>query len=274
MSAPILYDLAEGVATITLNRPDKLNALTTDMLTAFFAAVAKAGADPEARVIVVTGAGRSFCAGLDLSIIGTGAGGRVETHPDVAPIWGDDIGPALAPYYSGGWPTLITCRKPTIAAVNGPAFGWGFILSLHCDLRFASASALFNATFARIGVPGEKGSAWLLTRLIGQARAMDLLYSARRFDGREAKVLGLVNDVLDDDALLPHVMEYARNIATYSAPRSLAAMKAQVWTALDEDYSTAFAAADLEQDKATHTEDFREAFASYREKRPPRYTGR
>lgn len=270
----ILYDLAEGVATITLNRPDKLNALTPQMLSDFFAAVAKAGADTDAKVIVVTGAGRSFCAGLDLSIIGTGAGGRVETHPQDAPQWDDDVGPALSPYYSGGWPALITCRKPTIAAVNGPAFGWGFILSLHCDIRFAGTSALFNATFARIGVPGEKGSAWLLTRHIGQAKAMDLLYTARRFDGAEAKSLGLVNDVLADEALLPHVMDYARNIATFSAPRSLAAMKAQVWTALDEDYTTAFAAADLEQDKATRTEDFREAFTSYREKRAPRYTGR
>lgn len=270
----ILTQLADGVATITLNRPDKLNALTPQMLSDVFAAVAQAGADPEARVIVVTGAGRSFCAGLDLAIIGTGAGGRVATHPDQAPQWGDDVGPALARHYSGGWPALITCRKPTIAAVNGPAFGWGFILALHCDIRFASASALFNATFARIGVPGEKGSAWLLTRAIGQARALDLLYTARRFDGAEAKALGLVNDVLDDAALLPHVLDYAKNIAAFSAPRSLAAMKAQVWTALDDDYSTAFAAADREQDQATATDDFREAFASYREKRTPRYTGR
>ena len=270
----IVYDLADGVATITLNRPDKLNALTPQMLSDFFTAVARGGADPAAKVIVVTGAGRGFSAGLDLSIIGTGGGGRVSAHPDEAPQWGDDIGPALAGYYKGGWPALITCRKPTIAAVNGPAFGWGFILALHCDIRFASVSALFNATFARIGVPGEKGSAWLLTRLIGQARAMDLLYTARRFDGAEAKALGLVNDVLDDEALLPHVHEYARNIAAFSAPRSLAAMKAQVWTALDEDYTTAFAAADLEQDRATDTDDFREAFTSYREKRMPQYTGR
>lgn len=270
----ILYDLADGVATITLNRPDKLNALTPQMLTDFFAAVAKAGADPEARVIVITGAGRGFSAGLDLAIIGGGGSGDVNPFPDTAPQWDDDIGPALAPYYSGGWPVLITCRKPTIAAINGPAFGWGFILALHCDIRFASTSALFNATFARIGVPGEKGSAWLLTRHIGQARAMDLLYTARRFDGTEAKALGLVNDVFDDEALLPHVHEYAKTIATFSAPRSLAAMKAQVWTALDEDYSTAFAAADKEQHLATGTADFREAFTSYREKRPPRYTGR
>jgi enoyl-CoA hydratase/carnithine racemase len=273
----ILYDLADGVATITLNRPEKLNALTPQMLGDFFAAVARAGADPAAKVILITGAGRSFSAGLDLGIIGTGAGGRVETHPDklagMGPQWGDDIGPALAPYYSGGWPVLITCRKPTIAAINGPAFGWGFILSLHCDIRFAATSAMFNATFARIGVPGEKGSAWLLTRAIGQARAMDLLYTARRFDGTEAKALGLVNECLPDADLLPHALAYARHIATYSAPRSLAAMKAQVWTALDEDYSTAFAAADQEQDAATQTQDFREAFSSYREKRTPDFKG-
>jgi enoyl-CoA hydratase/carnithine racemase len=272
--APILSHTADGVAVITLNRPEKLNALTPAMLGQFFAAVAAASADPAAKVIVVTGAGRSFSAGLDLGLIGQGAGATVETHPDHSPQWGDDIGPALAPYYSGGWPVLITSRKPTIAAVNGPAFGWGFILSLHCDIRFAARSALFNATFARIGVPGEKGSAWLLTRLIGQARALDLLYTARRFDGAEAERLGLVNAVYDDDALLGQVMDYARNIAAYSAPRALAAMKAQVWTALDEDYSTGFAAADHEQDLATKTDDFREAFTSYREKRAPNFSGR
>jgi enoyl-CoA hydratase/carnithine racemase len=272
--APILSHTADGVAVITLNRPEKLNALTPAMLGQFFAAVAAASADPAAKVIVVTGAGRSFSAGLDLGLIGQGAGATVETHPDHSPQWGDDVGPALAPYYSGGWPVLITSRKPTIAAVNGPAFGWGFILSLHCDIRFAARSALFNATFARIGVPGEKGSAWLLTRLIGQARALDLLYTARRFDGAEAERLGLVNAVYDDDAMLGQVMEYARNIAAYSAPRALAAMKAQVWTALDEDYSTGFAAADHEQDLATKTDDFREAFASYREKRAPNFSGR
>ena len=272
--AEVLSHTADGVAVITLNRPEKLNALTPAMLSQFFAAVAAASEDPAAKVIVVTGAGRSFSAGLDLGLIGQGAGATVITHPDGDPQWGDDIGPALAPYYSGGWPVLITSRKPTIAAVNGPAFGWGFILSLHCDIRFAARSALFNATFARIGVPGEKGSAWLLTRHIGQARAMDLLYTARRFDGVEAERLGLVNSVHDDDALLPAVMDYARNIAAYSAPRALAAMKAQVWTALDEDYTTAFAAADKEQDLATQTQDFREAFASYREKRPPQFSGR
>ncbi len=270
----VLYAVEAGVATLTLNRPDKLNALTPEMLSLVFAHVAEAAADPAVQVIVLTGAGRGFSAGLDLGIIGSGAGGRVETARKQEPQWGDDIGPDMARFFSGGWNGLMTSRKPTIAAVNGPAFGWGFILALHCDIRFASRSALFNATFARIGVPGEKGSAWLLARLIGTARAADLLYTARRFEGVEAERLGVVNGVLDDDALMPHVVEYARNIAAYSAPRALAAMKAQIWTAIDDSYDVGFAYADHEQDLATATADFREAFGSYRDKRTPNYTGK
>ena len=188
--------------------------------------------------------------------------------------WADDVGPSLKRYFSGGWNALITSRKPTIAAVNGAAFGWGFILSLHCDIRFASRSALFNATFARIGVPAEKGVGWLLPRLIGTARAADLLYTARRFDGIEAERLGVVNAVFDDDKLMPYVQAYARSIALNAAPRALAAMKAQLWTAADDTYDEGFAAANLEQDLCTRTEDFREGLASYKEKRVPAFKGR
>jgi enoyl-CoA hydratase/carnithine racemase len=270
----ILYAVNAGVATLTFNRPDKLNALTPAMLSVFFRTVRAASADPAVRVIVLTGTGRGFCAGLDLSVIGTGAGGSLAFDPNPpAPQWGDDIGPELARFFSGGWNALITSRKPTIAAVNGAAFGWGFILSLHCDIRFAARSALFNATFARLGVPGEKGSAWLLSRLVGTARAADLLYTARRFDGAEAERLGIVNAVLDDDALAAHVADYARGIAANSAPRALAAIKAQIWTAQDDCYDAGFAAADHEQDLATQTADFREGIASLREKRAPNFTG-
>ncbi len=270
----LLYAVDEAVATITFNRPDKLNALTPEMLSGVFRHVAEAAADPAVRVIVLTGAGRGFSAGLDLGLIGSGASGSVTTDPGIDPQWGDDIGPEMKRFFAGGWNTLITCRKPTIAAINGPAFGWGFILALHCDIRFAAKSALLNATFARIGVPGEKGSAWLLARLVGTARAADLLYTARRFDGAEAERLGIVNAVFDDEALMPHVTEYARNIAQFSAPRAVAAMKAQIWTAIDDSYDTGFAYADVEQELATGTADFREAFGSYRDKRLPKFTGK
>ena len=270
----LLYAVDQGVATITFNRPDKLNALTPAMLTDFFKLVGDASADPAVRVILLTGQGRGFSAGLDLGVIGTGQSSTVITDPGINPQWDDDIGPAMKRFYSGGWNGLITSRKPTIAAVNGPAFGWGFILSLHCDIRFAARSALFNATFARLGVPGEKNSAWLLTRLIGPARAADLLYTARRFDGEEAAKLGVVNAVLDDDALMEHALEYARNLAVNSAPRALAAMKAQIWTAIDDCYDEAFAASDHEQDIADKTEDFREGVTSLLEKRTPDFQGR
>jgi enoyl-CoA hydratase/carnithine racemase len=270
----LLYAVEQGVATITFNRPDKLNALTPALLSDFFKLVAQASGDDAVRVILLTGSGRGFCAGLDLEVIGTGQSGDVETNPPADPQWDDTIGPAMKRFYAAGWNGLITSRKPTIAAVNGPAFGWGFILSLHCDIRFAARSALFNATFARLGVPGEKNSAWLLTRLIGSARAADLLYTARRFDGEEAERLGVINQVLDDDALMDHATEYARNLAQNSAPRSLAAMKAQIWTAIDDCYDDAFAASDREQDIADKTEDFREGVSSLFEKRPPNFSGR
>jgi enoyl-CoA hydratase/carnithine racemase len=136
----ILYAVDQGVATLTFNRPDKLNALTPDMLSSFFHHTAQAAADPDVKVIVITGAGRGFSAGLDLNIIGSGAGSRVELDPGIAPQWGDDIGPEMARFFAGGWNGLITSRKPTIAAINGPAFGWGFILALHCDIRFACST--------------------------------------------------------------------------------------------------------------------------------------
>lgn len=275
-SEHVLYSVDEGVATITFNRPEKLNALTPEMLAAVFAHVRAGAADPDVRVMILTGAGRAFCAGLDLEVIGKGSSSSALEDLAARPSaqWGDDIGPALGRFYAHGWGDFVTARKPIIAAINGPVFGWGLILALHCDIRFAARTALFNATFARLGIPAEKNAAWLLTRLIGPAKAADLLYTARRFDGDEAERLGVVNAAHDGAALMAHVSEYANAIAANSAPRSLAAIKAQIWTAIDDPYGEAFRASDAEQDAATQTVDFREGFTSYTQKRTPDFKGR
>lgn len=275
-SDQIRYSTDRGIAKITFDRPEKMNAMTPQMLDALFRRVREAAADESVRVIVLTGEGRAFCAGLDLMAIGSGGGDVALPMKDEGPSpqWGDDIGPALERFYSDGWQDFILSRKPVIAAINGPAFGWGFILSLHCDVRFAARSALFNATFARLGVPAEKNAAWLLCRLIGPAKTADLLYTARRFDGEAAGSLGVVNAVLDDDKLDTYVTEYAGQIALNSAPRSLAAIKAQIWTAIDDPYRDAFRASDEEQRTAMTTSDFQEALQSYIKKRAPEFKGR
>ena len=275
-SEHIVYSVEDGVASITLNRPEKMNALTPEMLARVFECVQAAAADPSVRIMVLSGRGRAFCAGLDLSVIGKGISSSAleEMQTKLEFQWGEDIGPALERFYAHGWGDFVTSRKPIIAAINGPVFGWGFILALHCDIRFAARSALFNATFARLGIPAEKNAAWLMTRLIGPARAADLLYTARRFDGAEAEALEVVNASYDDEELMPAVIDYARNIAANSAPRSLAAIKAQIWTAVDDPYSEGFKASDIEQDLATQTEDFREGFTSYKAKRGPAFKGR
>ena len=271
----ILYSVEDGLASITFNRPEKMNALTPDMLARVFECIQTAAADDSVRVMLLSGAGRAFCAGLDLSVIGKGISSdaleQMRSKPDFQ--WGEDIGPALERFYAHGWGDFVTSRKPIIAAINGPIFGWGFILALHCDIRFAARSALFNATFARLGIPAEKNAAWLMTRLIGPAKAADLLYTARRFDGVEAEALGVVNASFEDTDLMPAAIDYARNIATNSAPRSLASIKAQIWTAIDDPYGEGFKASDIEQDLATQTEDFREGFTSYKEKRGPAFKG-
>jgi enoyl-CoA hydratase/carnithine racemase len=286
---PILYTVDKGVATLTLHRPDKMNAITHEMFDLYLARVAEASADPAVRVIIITGSGRGFCAGIDLGFMsraseqqGIAASAIAESLRPVptaaqagwpAPQWDDSVGPALQKAFGEGWGGLITSRKPTIAAINGPAFGWGLILALLCDVRFAARSAIMNGTFARLGVPGEKGVAWLLSRLIGTARAADLLYTARSIDATEAERLGMVNEVVDDAELATRVATYAAGIAANAAPRSLAAIKAQIWTAQDDCYANAFTEADQEQERCMHTQDFVEAMTSYMQKRPPQFSG-
>ena len=273
----IVYEVSEAIATITLNRPDKLNAWTIRMESEYRHAMEAAEKDPDVRVIIVTGAGRGFCAGADMKMLSgisqgdtLGRGGEATDLPKATPGTAADVRDDFRMVYT--YPPAI--RKPIIAAVNGAAAGLGFIHALYCDMRFASERARFGTAFARRGLIAEHGISWMLPRLIGLQNALDLLYSGRMIDAQEALAMGLVSKVLPHDDLIPTVRAYATELATLSSPRSMAIMKRQVYDAQFQDLATANTIGNDEMLKSFETEDFREGVASFVERRPPKFTGK
>jgi enoyl-CoA hydratase/carnithine racemase len=272
----ILYDVSEGIATITLNRPDKLNAWTGQMGLEVRAAMEAAQADEAVRVIILTGAGRGFCAGADMSLLNELA---AKGHAaQAAQVLGHQrqtkFGEDERPDYLGTYSYFPSIKKPVIAAINGHAVGLGFILSLYCDLRFVSSDAKFGTAFARRGLIAEYGVAWILPRLIGPANALDLLLSARIIDAAEAQRVGLANRVFPAETFMAQVREYALDLARNVSPRSMAVMKRQVYHALLQTLEEAAANAEEEILKSLQSEDFKEGVAHFVEKRAPRFTGR
>lgn len=223
----VLLDVADGVGLLTLNRPDRLNAVDNHLMDHFLARLDEVSAREDVRVVVVTGAGRGFCAGADLSVLNDlGSGEQGVEMPGM-----DYLGARTVP-------------KPVIAAVNGPCAGLGLILALTCDLRFSTPTARFGTGFARIGLVAEQGLAWLLPRVVGPSRALDLLFTARLFDGTEAAELGLVDRLFPPESLLEETLAYARSIAASSSPVSLGVIKWQVQRALETTLEQAMADAD------------------------------
>jgi len=270
----ILYSVTEGVAEITLNRPERLNAWTLRMGAEVEHAMRRANAEPEARVIVVTGAGKGYCSGADFDMLqGLQGGGEVEASftdlGEPAPL-GNSLPDALRGPYS--FPLALD--KPVIAAVNGVAAGLGLSYMLFYDMRIASDRARFGTVFARRGLVAEHGSAWLLPRLVGMHNACDLLFTGRLVDAQEALAMGLVNRVVPHDDLQAHVRDLAREIATQCSPRSIRIMKRQLWGDLAGDLGSSVREADREMVASFSTEDFREGVAAFLQKRPPRFTGR
>jgi enoyl-CoA hydratase/carnithine racemase len=273
-----LYEVAKRVATITLNRPDKLNAWTAVMEQEVRAAMAEAERDENVRVIVLTGAGRGFCAGADMSLLSTVATKGLDAAQRAQAVqvgagsgWGE--GSARADFQKK-YSYFPAMSKPVMGAINGPAVGLGLVIALYCDLRFASDAARFSTAFARRGLIAEYGMAWMLPRLVGHANALDLLFSARLIDAAEAFRMGLANQVYPQDVFQEKVREYAAELAANVSPRSLRVIKRQVYDAMFQPLGEAFEIAEREMLASLQCEDFKEGVAHFVEKRAPVFTGK
>jgi len=271
----LLYETKDGVAVISLNRPQALNAFTAAMGQSLERAVADAVADDAVRVIVITGAGRGFCAGADMNLLQQirPAGQAVTRAQNVKHNFRSSLGPDVGAHYGGRFGYLLQCRKPVIAAINGPAAGLGLVLALYADVRFAGSEAKLTTSFAQRGLIAEHGISWLLPRLVGPAHALDLLLSARKLSAAEAERIGIVNRVIAQDSFLPEVLAYAGALAKTVSPRSTAVIKAQIWKAMFQDFNDALATADAEMQKSFASADFKEGVAHFVEKRAPAFTG-
>jgi enoyl-CoA hydratase/carnithine racemase len=250
----VRYESADSIATVTLNRPDRLNAWTPEMSVQYFDALERATGDPQVRAIVVTGAGRGFCAGADMDLLQSVGGGEAS------------VGEVR-------WvPTrMLEVPKPIIGAVNGACAGYGLVIALMCDIRFAAAGARFTSAFVRRGLIAEYGISWLLPRLIGTARALDVLLSGRVFLAEEAGEMGLVNRVVAPEAVVADAQAYARDLALNCSPASMAVIKRQVYGHLHGELGGALEESLRLMDRSLAGEDFREGVASYLEQRPPRF---
>ena len=260
MDAPevILDELTDdGVLLLTLNRPEKHNAWTLEMELRYNELFDHARSDPSVRAVVLTGAGRSFCPGMDMSVLDAASSGAKPWPTERLP-------PRNRP---------LDLAKPVIAAVNGACAGIGFIQALMCDVRFAVPNAKFAAAFSRRGLMAEDGVSWLLPRIVGYGRASDLLLSSRPILGTEALEMGLVNRLVEPGELLSAALAYATELARLSSPYAMSLIKRQL---LDDQARSFFEGRDDARallKVAKQAPDYREGVLSFIERRPPRFDG-
>jgi enoyl-CoA hydratase/carnithine racemase len=257
----ILYDVdGDGIATITIDRAEKRNAMTYAMLNAFIEAVAKAGADDSVRVVIVTGSGGAFCAGTDLA--------------DLASVPGENRGVRGTAREQLHWWPLISCPKPVIGAIDGVAVGMGAEFTSQCDVRLITPRTRIAWNFAHRGlVPDTGAGSWLLPRLIGPHRALRLLYSGDFLLADEAMAIGYAARIVEPDALAEAAREEARTYLK-SSPFSLTRMKALVWQGLERDLDSHMSAHVEALQACFKSEDHREGVAAFLERRPAKFVGR
>lgn len=262
MTSDVLESFDQGVVTLTLNRPDRLNALSPDMLSGLARAFAAIASDPAARVVVLTGAGRGFCAGGDVKRM---AGGAIDYDaPDAVAVLRAKMDVARQ---------LHELPQPTIAAVNGPAAGAGLCFALACDLRIAAASARFVTGFARVGLPGDFGGSYFLTSVLGPAKARELYLTGDALDAAAAERLGLVSRVVPDATLRDEALALARRLAA-GPPLAYRYMKRNLAAAQSESLARVLDLEAQHQTEASRSADHREAARAFLEKRPPVFQGR
>ena len=272
MYEEIIYEVVDPVATITINRPERLNALTARTQVEIKHAMIAAERDGRVVGIILTGAGRAFSAGADMRSLAEIAERRAVAQDDsLAQLEAECRGSQVDPEFRVTWSFIPSLKKPVIAAVNGPCAGMSTAIATMCDLRFASDSAVFTTSFSQRGLVAEHGLSWILPRLLGPAKALDLLWSARRVDAQEAERLGLVDRVVPGDELLATARGYIEDLARNSSPASIMIMKRQVYLHLMRPLHDAMEDTNRLMAESLTRDDFREGVASFVEKRAPAF---
>jgi enoyl-CoA hydratase/carnithine racemase len=274
--AEIIYDKSDRIATVTFNRPGKMNAWTPTMGAETRTALLDADRDPTIGAIIVTGAGRAYCAGADmggLSEISSGrataTGGGSSPSPDQ-----EEWLRAQRPDYRNQYAYVLGLSKPVIGAINGACVGLGFTTCLYQDIRIASENARMGLIFVQRGLAIEHGSSWMLSRIVGVARAVELAVTGRLVDADEALRIGLVHRVVPQAKLIETAREVAGHIANNCSPLGVSEAKKLVWRHLFTDLATAIREDDESMTMMTRSEDFKEGVRAFIEKRPAKYQGR
>lgn len=259
----VLYEVSDGIATITLNRPERMNTISRPMLDLLAQLLLKAESDPDARVVILTAKGRMFCAGLDLVSASEGKGIGAQTDAVRASIDIKKIPPTV----------LFNMDKPTICAINGAAAGYGMDTALGCDIRIMAESAKLAAAFVKRGIVPESGGTWFLPRMIGWAKASEIIFSGKTLTAAESLAMGLANAVVPDSELTARARAMAKEIAS-NAPLAVQASKRMMRAALSEGFNDHVQRVYLQLLPLFRTDDFREGIKSFVEKRPAKFEGR
>lgn len=264
----ILYTVEHHIATITLNRPERLNAWTQTMEREVRVAMEKASEDKDVGAIVLTGAGRGFCAGADMNELKD-----LDPNDIKSESWMRPFDMNRRPDYQTRYSFYPVVPKPVIGMLNGPTAGIGLVHALYCDIRFAANNAVFSTSFARRGLIAEHGLSWMLPLIVGHANALDLLLSARKFHADEALSMGLVNKIYAPETLVQATYAYVRDLVDNVSPRSMRVIKRQLYEVPFQTLAEATIDANREMSESVKSDDFHEGVAHFVEKRAARFSG-